>query len=76
MEGVPKKDLAQAQKTVDNLMNNKSIMNESKSQIDKTISDFESVLKDPKSSKQLKEMATRGLDKFGNMQKQMIGLGY
>ncbi|MGE9659036.1 hypothetical protein ACQP6C_11150 [Snodgrassella alvi] len=48
-------------------MSDTKIMGQAKAQLSSALKDFKNVLNDPKSSKNLAELAERGMDKFSKM---------
>jgi hypothetical protein len=69
MKNASDKAIAEANMNIDNLLNDTAIMNQARGQVQNAIKDFESILKDPKSSSQLRDLASRGLEKFTKMDK-------
>lgn len=71
MKNASKNDLKIAQKHVDQLHKHPDIMSQTKAQIMLAIKDFEIILKDSTSPKNLRELAERGIIKFRAMLKQI-----
>ena len=67
MKGTSKKSISQVDKYIEGLMSDTKIMGQAKAQLSSALKDFKNVLNDPKSSKNLAELAERGMDKFSKM---------
>jgi len=74
MKGASTKSLNQADKYIRDLMNDKKIMGQAKTQVTQTIGDFKRILNDPSSSKNSIGLAERGMNKFSKMLEKLNGL--